>query len=317
MNMIIRPLTEQERKYTYSQSQQIFGQTNCIGHLRGDMDSNGTGFFISWDNHCASLKSDVFKEEFDTVINMLRFDERYGGVLKNRSSLAAYCYGNPDSAFETDHSREYGFRADTEKYSYLLRLNPNKGEYNFYCYCYERETLDSHMKQAERGIRFMTPWYSEKFRILDGDKIRATMPDGKYLDETCRYIDDYHVEVGRNLYHICQFSEMMSENGCTVIPLRSSLPEQCYALIPSGSEIIVIKKGESGYYPTNIPIVNREDAKKIVDEYNSKPGVSKVQSEAMMAGSMCGWNVPGADPANYDKSGRFIPPKQKERGDTR
>lgn len=99
MNMTLQVLPEKHRLYTYAQSQQIYGQTGCIGHLRGDMDSNGTGFFTSWDNHCESLKTDAFKAEFDTVINMLRFDERYGGILKNRSSMAGYCYGKPESVF--------------------------------------------------------------------------------------------------------------------------------------------------------------------------------------------------------------------------
>ena len=59
----------------------------------------------------------------------------------------------------------YGVRVDTEKYAYLLRLNPNKGEYNLYCYCYIRNWLDDHIRQAERGIRFIDPHYKEKFRI--------------------------------------------------------------------------------------------------------------------------------------------------------
>ena len=52
MNMTLQVLPEKHRLYTYAQSQQIYGQTGCIGHLRGDMDSNGTGFFNSWDNNC-------------------------------------------------------------------------------------------------------------------------------------------------------------------------------------------------------------------------------------------------------------------------
>ena len=44
MDMTIRPMTPQERMYSYTQSQQIMGQTGCIGHLRGDMDSGGNGF---------------------------------------------------------------------------------------------------------------------------------------------------------------------------------------------------------------------------------------------------------------------------------
>lgn len=157
MNMTLQVLPEKHRLYTYAQSQQIYGQTGCIGHLRGDMDSNGTGFFTSWDNHCESLKTDAFKSEFDTVINMLRFDERYGGILKNRSSMAGYCYGKPESGFDGNYCREYAFRADTDNYSYLMRLNPNKGDYNFYIYAYQREWLDRHLKNAEKGIRFARP----------------------------------------------------------------------------------------------------------------------------------------------------------------
>ena len=136
MDMSFRLATSAERNYTYSQSQQISMQTGCIGHLRGDMDSGGEGFFTSWDDFRKDLKTQEFKDEFDEVINALRFDEEHGGVLKNRSSLASYCNGHPESGFEGNYCKEYTFRADTEKYAYIFRLNPNKGDYNIYCYCY-------------------------------------------------------------------------------------------------------------------------------------------------------------------------------------
>ncbi|MBQ7767803.1 MAG: hypothetical protein IJ403_02855, partial [Oscillospiraceae bacterium] len=72
MEMTIRPMTPQERNYSYSQSQQLTMQTGCIGHLRADFGSNGLGFFSSWDDHRADLKNDAFKAEFDDVINGLR-----------------------------------------------------------------------------------------------------------------------------------------------------------------------------------------------------------------------------------------------------
>ena len=164
--MTLRPMAAAEQMYSYSQSQQLMSQTGCIGHLRADFGSGGEQFFSSWDDHRGDLKSEDFKHEFDEVINALREDAQYGGVLKNRSSLSAYCWMHRDSSFGNDRN-EYGFRADTPHYSYLLRLNPNRGEYNIYCYCYIRQWLDRHMRQAEKGIRFITPDYKEVFRIPD------------------------------------------------------------------------------------------------------------------------------------------------------
>ena len=319
MDMTIRPLRSDEQKYAYAQSQQIKMQTGMIGYLRGDFDSTGTGFYTTWFDEVKSRKTDEFKAELDEVINALRFDEQYGGALKDRSALAAYCRRTPESSFGGD-GREFGFRADTEQYSYMLRLNPNRGEYNLYCYCYQRKWLDRHLQQAERGIRFINPNYKELFRIPDGDKVRITYADGEKVDRTCRYIDDYHVEIGsgwNSLLHICQFAEMMEQNGSTVIPLRSSLPEQCYSVLPDTGELIIIKKGESGYYRTDIDMGSKAENRALADEYNAKLGVSKAQEQAMSAGSMFGWAVPAADPKNYDDNGQPIRPKHKDRGDAR
>ncbi len=147
MNMTIRPLTPAERQFTYSQSQQIAEATGCIGHLRADMGSNGLGFYSTWDDHCGELKTQEFKDELDDVINAQRFDSAYDGILKDRSALSRYCYAHPDTAYGND--REYGIRVDTARYAYLLRLNPYRGEYNLYCYSYERDKLDLYLKGQE------------------------------------------------------------------------------------------------------------------------------------------------------------------------
>ena len=84
MNLSIRPMSESERMYSYTQSRQIVSQTGCIGHLRADMGSNGKSFFTSWENHRGDLKTDEFKAEFDEVINALRFDEQFSGMLDSR-----------------------------------------------------------------------------------------------------------------------------------------------------------------------------------------------------------------------------------------
>ena len=218
---------EAERMYMYTQSSQIQGQTGCIGHLRADMDTDGKGFFSSWNDHRGYLKNDEFKAEFDNLINSFRFDDEWEGILKSRNDLAKFCYSHPAAAFKD--GKEFGFRADTEKYSYMLRLNPNKGEYNLYCYCYRRDWLDQHMREAEKGIRFIDSNYNDLFKIPDGGKIKITYPDGDTKTEVCRYIDPYHLEVGFgscNLYHICEFAERMENNRAKVEPIDKFCPNE-------------------------------------------------------------------------------------------
>lgn len=306
--MTLRPMTAAEQMYSYSQSQQISMQTGLIGYLRADMDNSGKGFFSSWNGFRDSLKSEDFKQEFDEVLNELRED---GNLLHDRNTLGRYCHRTPDSSFHNDRN-EYGFRADTDHYSYLMRVNPNKGEYNLYCYCYVRQWLDRHMRQAEKGIRFITSDYKEVFRIPDGDRIRMTLPSGENLEQTCRYIDDTHLEVGNNLYHICEFAERMQRNGVQTIPLRSSLPEKCFSTLKSTGEMIVITKGEKGYTPTGV-FPQDASPREGVTATNVANGVTKAQEAAMVAGSMFGWETPAADPKNYDDQGIPIRPKAKDR----
>lgn len=312
MDLDMRALTEKEDKYTFSNSMQISMQCGLVGHLRVDMDSDGNGFFSSWEDYRKELKTDEFKDEFDKVINSLREE---GDILYNRKSLAKYCYSSPQAKMNNEQDY-YGVRVDTEKYAYLCRLNPNKGEYNLYCYCYIKDWLDKHIRSAEKGIRFITPEYKEKFRISDGEKIRITFSDGEVKDRVCRYIDDSHMEVGDDLYHICEFAERMEQCGATFIPLRSDLPEVCFSILPSTGDVIIIKHGESGYYRCEYSTEDKAFNREFANDRNANLGVSKAQVEAMLAGSMYGWDVPAADPKSYDVNGTPLR-NTKDRGDAR
>lgn len=96
---------------------------------------------------------------------------------------------------------------------------------------------------------------------------------------------------------------IQTEQECFSPRLAEGLPELCFSVLPSTGELICIKRGESGYYPsdwsTTDPVQNRE----LSDENNERLGVTKAQEEAMKVGSMIGWGVPGADPAAYEQDG--------------
>ena len=154
-----------EKLYVYANSSQISSQTGLIGHLRADMDTNGKGFFSSWWPYRKDLIIDEFKTELDKQINELRQKD----FLKDRTALTKWCYSHIEQSI---NDREWGFRIDTGKYTFLLRVNPNRGEYNMYCYCYIREWLDKHIKNAEKGIRFMRESAEPKVKgviIVDPD----------------------------------------------------------------------------------------------------------------------------------------------------
>lgn len=320
MDLSLRPMTETERMYSYTQSHQLMMQTGCIGHLRGDFGSNGEGFYTTWDDHRTDIKSEDFKLEFDAVIHALRDDARYGGIFASRKAMRSYCNKHGGS-FHNDRN-EHGFRADTAHYSYFLRLTPNKGDYNIYCYCYLRQWLDRHMARARSGIRFITPDYKELFRINDGDRVRLTTRGGEHREMTCRYIDDHHFESnssrGTTLYHIAEFAQQMQQQEChSLIPLRKSLPEKCFSYLESTGELILLEKGKQGYSPTGI-FPQDAEIQTGVDAVNEANGVTKAQAAAMKAGSMFGFAVPAADPANYDDQGIPIRRGRKqERGDAR
>jgi len=102
MDFSIRLMEPEERSFAYTQDPQTLHSSGCIGHLRVDMDSTGTGFFSSWDTHSPSLKDEAFKAEFDALINELRFNDDLGGILKNRSSMSKFCHAIPGSEITDD-----------------------------------------------------------------------------------------------------------------------------------------------------------------------------------------------------------------------
>lgn len=306
---VIRPMTVEELKYSYKQSQQLSGQTGCIGYLRGDFGGAGQSFFPKWEDVRSDYNTPEFTADLDDVIDGLRSED---GLLSSRQAMARCGYNELRSAFKGNYTTEYGFRVDTRDHTFLLRCNPRGGDNDFYCFCYVSKWLDRHIEEARDDIRFIDSSYKELFRIPDGGSIVITYDDGTKHEMECRYIDSSHLEVGSSIYHICEFAEQMERGGNTYAPKEIYLPPKCMSTLPSTGELIEINRYQKGYMPKSTPFTP-EDSRAFADRWNEGHGISKAQEAAMLAGSMFGWNTPAAKPKNYDENGVPIKPKSRER----
>lgn len=98
--------------------------------------------------------------------------------------------------------------------------------------------------------------------------------------------------------------------------ILSKLPDACYSTSDYSGEVILIKKGETGYYSTPYSDPDRNKNREIADLLNAQLAVSRAQEQAMKAGSIFGWNIPAVDPDHWvPQDGAPISPPTSEYDD--
>lgn len=90
------------------------------------------------------------------------------------------------------------------------------------------------------------------------------------------------------------------------------LPDFCMSTLAATGDLIKITNKESGYSTADWSSDHEDENKVLADYFNRLLGVSKAQEQAMVAGSIFGWNTPAANPKNYDENGKAIKPKHKD-----
>ena len=68
-----------------------------------------------------------------------------------------------------------------------------------------------------KNIGFIDSQYNDLFRIPDGGTIQVDYPDRSFAAR-CEYVDDYHLRVANELFHICQFAEILERGGGSCRP---------------------------------------------------------------------------------------------------
>ena len=187
-------------------------------------------------------------------------------------------------------------------------------------------------EEAERGLMH---WYHENDSV--GDKVKSAVFTvekrdgllwgvaecqvvGTLTPEELTTLKDYisgqasdgwgegfeqrEIDIGEGNLYVSLWSfdddwEIQTEEERFGPKIAEGLPELCYAVHESTGELIVIKRGEVGYYQTVYSTPDKERNVELADQLNEKLGVDMWQRQAMEVGSLCGWDVPGADPAKY------------------
>jgi len=83
--------------------------------------------------------------------------------------------------------------------------------------------------------------------------------------------------------------------------MNLDLPELCYSVSETTQEVIMIKRGEMGYYPVPLPWkdVTITEAESYANNQNEMRGIMSEERMAMEVGSIFGWDLLGADPQTY------------------
>ncbi len=101
------------------------------------------------------------------------------------------------------------------------------------------------MMEKNRSIRFIDSSYHTLFRIPDGGVIEVTYPDRQFCQK-CSFIDEYHMQAGHSVYHICQFAELLERGGASCRPEALILEEQA-AWNLGGKGYLSIQTSKAGY----------------------------------------------------------------------
>jgi hypothetical protein len=80
--------------------------------------------------------------------------------------------------------------------------------------------------------------------------------------------------------------------------LADELPDMCVAVLQPQDVLIGIRRDERGYYQMYDGTITGGAARIVADRMNEGLKVAPQQREAMLVGSMMGWNCPAARPSN-------------------
>ena len=113
-----------------------------------------------------------------------------------------------------------------------------------------------------KDIRLINSHYDDLYRIPDGGVIQVDYPDGRSFTARVEHLDDYHFDMGGlgNVFHICQFAEVMERNHADFYPEIQTQDEQA-AWELGGKGYLAIQSCDDGWLPKSFGKKNKSGAR--------------------------------------------------------
>lgn len=123
---------------------------------------------------------------------------------------------------------------------------------------WEPETL------PQKDIRFINSDYQTLFYLPNGGSIEVELPNRKFTAR-CEYLDNYHTRIGDEVYHICQYAEILERKGGSCRPEPENFKEDAAWILGRYSYLVVETFEDSFHYSLYDRDLDLTDAGRLED----------------------------------------------------
>jgi len=179
--------TQDEYDLFFSMEGEAAESHGFLGYLRGDYGRDGREFHTTWFDGQPELKTDIFRGEFDELINYLR--DASLDPVEGPDVFKFHCLQNMRRRVMDTEVR---FKIVTEGYSYYFRCQPQVSDYHLYCLCFDNCFLLPEMEKLyalPRKCFSIHPETGERVLLRRGLNTMERFSSAEPPDELRRNVD--------------------------------------------------------------------------------------------------------------------------------